>query len=72
MINVSPVLSRLLTIIKPFLKARVSKMLNYHLPNTTTFNDFIDIDLMPNEYGGKAGDMKDIKGNFIKGLESQR
>lgn len=72
LINVSPVLSRLLTIIKPFLKARVSKMLNYHLPNSTTLQEFIDIDLMPNEYGGKAGEMKDIKANFIKGLESRR
>ncbi|KAL7036747.1 hypothetical protein ACKWTF_008927 [Chironomus riparius] len=72
LINVSPVLSRLLTILKPFLKARVSKMLNYHLPNSTTFHDFIDQDLMPNEYGGKAGDMIDIKNNFIKEIESQR
>lgn len=72
LINVSPVLSRLLMILKPFLNARVSKMLNYHLPNSSTFSDYINQDLMPHEYGGKAGNMKDIKSDFIKQLESQR
>lgn len=72
LINCSSVLSKLLTILKPFMKARVSKMLNYHLPNSTTFHEAIDQDLMPHEYGGKAGSMKNIKANFIKQLESQR
>ncbi|KAG5680463.1 hypothetical protein PVAND_009971 [Polypedilum vanderplanki] len=72
LINVSPVLSKLLTIIKPFMKTRVKNMLNYHEPNSSTFFEFIDQDLMPIEYGGKAGKMSDIKLDFTKQLESRR
>lgn len=72
LINVSPILSKLLFILKPFMKARVKNMLNYHLPNSSTFHELIDQDLMPNEYGGKAGRLQDIKNNFIKQMESQR
>lgn len=47
-------------------------MLNYHLPNSSTFHESIDKDLMPIEYGGKAGRVQDIKNDFIKQIESQR
>jgi hypothetical protein len=72
LINVSPVLSKLLTILRPFMKTRVKNMLNYHEPNSSTFGEFIDQDLLPNEYGGKAGRMEDIKNKFTKQIESQR
>jgi hypothetical protein len=72
LINVSPILSKLLTILRPFMKAQVRNMLNYHLPETETFFDHIDRDLMPLEYGGKAGSIEEIKMNFIKEIESKR
>jgi hypothetical protein len=72
LINVSPILSKLLTLLRPFMKASVKNMLNYHEPNSNTFQNFIDQSLMPFEYGGKAGKIQDIKNNFIKEIESQR
>lgn len=72
LINVSPVLSKLLTILRPFMKTRVKNMLNYHEPNSSTFFEHIDRDLMPIEYGGRAGRMEDIKSDFTKQIESQR
>lgn len=72
LINVSPILSKLLTLLKPFMKSSVKNMLNYHLPNSSTFHESIDKDLMPIEYGGKAGRVQDIKNDFIKQIESQR
>lgn len=54
------------------MKASVKNMLNYHAPNSDTFQKFVDQSLMPNEYGGKAGKVQDIKNNFIKEIESQR
>lgn len=72
LINVSPVLSKLLTILRPFMKAQVRNMLNYHLPETDTFYDHIDRDLMPYEYGGKVGSIEEIKANFIKEIQSKR
>jgi hypothetical protein len=72
LINVSPVLNKTLTILRPFMKTTVREMLNFHAPNTTTLYDHIPQDLLPNEYGGKAGSMIDIKRNFVKQVESQR
>lgn len=72
LINCSPVLSKVLMVLKPFMKTSVSKMLNFHLPNTTTLYDFIPRELLPNEYNGNAGSMDDIKQNFVKRLESSR
>lgn len=72
LINVSSVLGKLLYLLKPFLKTSVKNMLNYHYPNTTTFHECIDQDLMPFEYGGKAGRLQDIKNDFIKQIESKR
>ena len=72
LINVSPILSKLLTILRPFLKPQVRNMLNYHLPDSETFFQHVDRELLPVEYGGQAGSIEDIKRNFIKELESQR
>lgn len=72
LINCSPILSKLLTILRPFMKAQVRNMLNYHLPDSDTLFDHIDRDLMPNEYGGNAGSIHEIKMNFVKQIESQR
>lgn len=72
LINVSPVLSKVLTLLKPFMKSSVREMLNYHLPNSSTFNDFIDQELMAEEFGGKQGSMSEIKNAFIKEMESKK
>jgi hypothetical protein len=72
LINVSPVLSKVLTILRPFMKTSVREMLNFHAPNSTTLFEDIPQELLPLEYGGQAGSMTDIKRNFIKRIESQR
>lgn len=72
LINVSPILSKLLTLLRPFMKSQVRNMLNYHLPNTETFFNHIDRELLPFEYGGSVGSLGEIKSGFIKELESQR
>lgn len=72
LINCSPVLSKVLMIIRPFMKARVSKLLTYHSPDSTTLYEHVPQEILPNEYGGSAGSMKDIKNAFVKQLEAQR
>jgi len=72
LINVSSVLSKVLLVLKPFMNKSVSQMLNFHLPNTTALYDYVSQDLLPNEYGGKAGSMKDIKKSYVKQLEEHR
>lgn len=72
LINVSPVLNKVLMVLRPFMKTSVSQLLNFHAPNSTTLYDHVPQELLPIEYGGKAGSMIDIKKNFVKQLESQR
>lgn len=72
LINVSPVLNKVLMVLRPFMKSSVSQLLNFHAPNSTTLFDHVPQEILPNEYGGKSGSMIDIKKNFVKQLESQR
>ncbi|CRK90535.1 CLUMA_CG004239, isoform A [Clunio marinus] len=72
LINVSSVLSKVLMILRPFMKASVSELLISHLPNTTTLYDHIPKEILPHEYGGKAGSIYDIKRDFVKRIEDQR
>lgn len=72
LINCSPVLSKVLMILRPFMKAKVRDLLNYHSPESTTLFEHVPQDILPNEYGGKAGSMIDIKKNLVKQLESNR
>jgi CRAL/TRIO domain len=72
LINVSPVLNKVLLVLRPFMNSRVRNSMNFHLPNTTTMFDDVPQELLPNEYGGKAGAMSEIKKNFIKQIEANR
>lgn len=72
LINVSPVLSKVLMVLKSFMKMSVSQLVNFHMPKTTTFYEHISQGLLPSEYGGNAGSMTGIKKNFAKQLETNR
>lgn len=54
------------------MKAKVRDMLNFHSPNTSTLFDHVPQELLPNEYGGKAGSMCDIKRSFVQQVEKNR
>lgn len=54
------------------MKSTVRDLLNFHAPESTTLFDHVPQDLLPNEYGGKAGSMNDIKKSFVKKLELNR
>lgn len=72
LINVSPVVSKVLTVLRPFMKSKVRDMLNFHAPNSTTLFEFFPQELLPEEFGGNAGSMNDIKKAFVKQIESHR
>lgn len=46
--------------------------IKFHEPNTDTLYKDIPLEILPNEYGGKAGDMGQIKREWIKKIESKR
>lgn len=46
--------------------------LHFHKPDSDTLYKFVPKDLLPNEYGGKSGEIKEIKTRFVKLVESYR
>ncbi|KAK4883684.1 hypothetical protein RN001_007003 [Aquatica leii] len=71
-INVPPFLDKTLTIVKPFIKSEVSAMLHFHQPNSTTLFEHVPKELLPEEYGGTAGTLADIKKIWIDKLYNSR
>lgn len=46
--------------------------MHFHKPDSDTLYKFVPKDLLPTEYGGKSGDVKDIKAAVKKALDSHR
>lgn len=61
-----------MSIVKPFIKSEVFKLIRFHVPNSTTLYEFVPLELMPNDYGGKAGYVADIKKEFLKQINDRR
>lgn len=71
-INCSPFLDRVLALLKPFIKSEVFKLIHFHAPGSDTLYKFVPLELLPNEYGGKAGSLKDLKKEMVEKLMSNR
>ncbi|XP_063909027.1 alpha-tocopherol transfer protein-like [Zophobas morio] len=65
-LNIPPFLDRCLAILKPFMKSEVASVIHFHLPNSETLYDYIPRDVLPVEYGGNIGKLKDMKNEWIK------
>lgn len=72
LVNVSPVLSKVLMLLRPFMKVKVRDMMKFHTPNSTTLFDHFDPECIPNEYGGKGGSLPELKSKLTKELEKSR
>ncbi|BES87247.1 CRAL/TRIO domain [Nesidiocoris tenuis] len=71
-INVSSLLDRTLMISKPFIKGEVFGMIHFHQPDSKTLYDYVPAEILPNEYGGKAGTVADIKETWKTKVEKNR
>ncbi|CAH2087459.1 unnamed protein product [Euphydryas editha] len=71
-INAPAYIGKLFALCKPFLKAEVAKLIKFHEPNTDTLYEDVPQDLLPLEYGGKAGSIEQIKRYWIKRIEAKR
>ncbi|KAJ8965413.1 hypothetical protein NQ314_004166 [Rhamnusium bicolor] len=68
-INVPPFLDRCLAIIRPFLKSDVAKMVSL---NQETLYEYVARDFLPDEYGGTAGKIPDIKSVWYQKIIANR
>ncbi|XP_026326024.1 alpha-tocopherol transfer protein-like isoform X2 [Hyposmocoma kahamanoa] len=71
-INAPAYIGKIHAILKPFIKTEVAKLIKFHEPNSTTLYKDIPQELLPNEYGGQAGSIEQIKRLWIKRIESKR
>lgn len=60
-INVSPLVDSIINFVKPFLKEKIRKRIFVHSTMDTLY-ECIPKDMLPMEYGGKAGPIQDIFG----------
>ncbi|XP_053674001.1 alpha-tocopherol transfer protein-like [Anopheles nili] len=67
MINVVPFMSRLMFLVRPFMRKDVQEMINLHV-NVDTLQTMIPIESLPNEYGGKAGSFQQLEESFKEKL----
>ncbi|CAG9861687.1 unnamed protein product [Phyllotreta striolata] len=67
-VNVSPLVDKIITWIKPFLKEKIRERIHVH-SNIATLYDFIPKDVLPEEYGGTAGKLQTFHDQWMEKLK---
>jgi hypothetical protein len=52
LINVSPILDKIIMLIRPFIGSKVMNIMHFHAPDSTTLFDFIPREILPIELNG--------------------
>lgn len=71
-LNCSSIMDSLYTIIKPLLNVKVAEMIHLHVPGSENIYKFISKEHLPEEYGGSAPSIVELKAKCVKRLESHR
>lgn len=64
-INISPLVDTIVNFVKPFLKEKIRERIHIH-SNLEDLYKFVPKEMLPQEYGGNAGPIKDLNGELIK------
>ncbi|XP_075155398.1 alpha-tocopherol transfer protein-like [Haematobia irritans] len=72
MINCPSYLDKILKVVKPFINKEVFEMIHFHTTGIETLYEHVPKDMLPEEYGGKAGKLSDLKEQFTKQLSEKR
>ncbi|EZA49211.1 Alpha-tocopherol transfer protein-like protein [Ooceraea biroi] len=68
-INISPVVEIIYNMVKPFLQEELIQLIHFH-PTLEDAKKYFPIDALPNEFGGKAGPVKELMEEQIEKLEN--
>lgn len=60
-INISPLVDTIVNFVKPFLKEKIRERIHIH-SNLEDLYKFVPKEMLPTEYGGDAGSIKDLNG----------
>lgn len=63
-INVSPLVDTIVNFVKPFLKEKIRERIHIHSSLDDLYK-FVPKEMLPSEYGGNAGSIKDLNGEKI-------
>ncbi|XP_018337428.1 PREDICTED: alpha-tocopherol transfer protein-like [Trachymyrmex septentrionalis] len=70
-LNATPVMELLMNMAKPFMKNELIDIIHFHL-SLESISEYIPVDALPNEIGGKAGSMHELAEIQVKELEDNR
>lgn len=62
-INISPLVDTIVNFVKPFLKEKIRERIHLH-SNLEDLYKFVPKEMLPTEYGGNAGPIKEINGKI--------
>lgn len=71
-INCSPLIDKVMMLVKPFLSTRNYQMINCHTAGSETLFDFVSREMLPTELGGSAGPIAAMKDFWMKQMEKNR
>ncbi|XP_075154594.1 alpha-tocopherol transfer protein-like isoform X1 [Haematobia irritans] len=71
-INAPSYMDRIMAVMKPFMKSEILKVIQFHSPGSDTPYEFFPRSLLPEEYGGNAGKLSDLRQYWIDKLKEKR
>ncbi|XP_045454101.1 alpha-tocopherol transfer protein-like [Melitaea cinxia] len=70
-INISPIVDKIVNFVKPFLKEKIRDRIFIH-SDVNELYKYVPQEMLPTEYGGKAGSMNDLHDAWVKKLEEYK
>ncbi|XP_016948009.1 alpha-tocopherol transfer protein-like [Drosophila biarmipes] len=70
-INCPSYLDRLISMMSPFLREEVRNMIKYHTEGLESLYKEVPRDMLPEEYGGKAGSVAELKARGVQSIKDK-
>ncbi|XP_016995758.2 alpha-tocopherol transfer protein-like [Drosophila takahashii] len=70
-INCPSYLDRLISMMSPFLREEVRNMIKYHTEGLESLYKEVPRDMLPEEYGGKAGSIAELKARGVQSIKDK-
>uniref|UniRef100_A0A1I8P057 CRAL-TRIO domain-containing protein n=1 Tax=Stomoxys calcitrans TaxID=35570 RepID=A0A1I8P057_STOCA len=72
LINCPMYVNMMFTVAKPFLKKQIIDVIHFHNDGLGTLCAYVPLELLPLEYGGKAGRLTKIADDILSGIQAKR
>ncbi|XP_013184164.1 alpha-tocopherol transfer protein-like [Amyelois transitella] len=67
-INISPLVDKIVNFVKPFIKDKIKERIFLHSDSSELYK-YVPKEMLPNEYGGNAGSMADLHSAWVKKMD---